>query len=417
MSDYGYDSDEFDLYDDGWLYIAEEDHLADDLAERAVASPPPRDYDIDGSGYGSDYFEYWVDIEYNSDGWNDVRGAPKTDIARKNTPGSKKRKKVAQRGPSQKKRKGPHGRKISPAPSAAGNQLSPVRWQSRKERTQQDFREARALSEEPASFALLQDWRTRFGSTVKDAKGKMAKVEAAENQDAGNQIMKAMEKAMKAEEEEEEAEGDGPLPAQSEVDGLESLLASSGLDPQALMRALEENLASLGAVPADLDRSTLMEYVLRMFSGEGEADDIAGQLAEDMFERAEEDDPEGKQIAEWAAKQKGKPESGDQQESADGKVEASGPKRKNRAVLPPTPPAGQDETSGAETQEKRKASKEPAASTVADGSRSRKRKASEPAPDDEPPPRSKRATRSYAAPTSSSKSKATTGKGAKGKRG
>lgn len=28
MSDYGYDSDEYDLYDDGWLYIAEEDHLA-----------------------------------------------------------------------------------------------------------------------------------------------------------------------------------------------------------------------------------------------------------------------------------------------------------------------------------------------------------------------------------------------------
>lgn len=411
MSDYGYDSDEFDLYDDGWLYIAEEDHLADDLAERAVASPPPRDYDIDTSGYNSDYFEYWVDIEYNSDGWNDIKGAPKTDVARSTTtPGPKKRKKVTQGGPSQKKRKGPQGRKLSAGAPAAGNQPSPVVWQSRKERIQQEFQGAKTLTEEPASFALLGDWRTRFGPDMKEAKGKNAVMEPEEASDAANEILKAVENATKAEDADFETEDDEPASAQEEGDGLESLLSSSGLDPQALMRALQENLAASGAAPAGLDQATLMKYLLQMVSGEGEADDIAGQLAEDLFENADEEDPEGKNIAEWAAKQKGKPENGDE------KVEVSEGGPKSKAALPPTPPEGQDETSAIGKKGKN-AAKEGSTTTTAAGSRSRKRKASEPAPDDEPPPRPKRATRSYAAPTTSSKSKTASGKGGKGNRG
>lgn len=39
MSEYGYDSDEFELYDDdGWLYIAEEDHLAVRLQQSSQSS-------------------------------------------------------------------------------------------------------------------------------------------------------------------------------------------------------------------------------------------------------------------------------------------------------------------------------------------------------------------------------------------
>ncbi|GME64503.1 hypothetical protein GTA08_BOTSDO12277 [Neofusicoccum parvum] len=410
MSDYGYDSDEFDLYDDGWLYIAEEDHLADDLAERAIASPPPREYDLDGSGYNSDYFEYWVDIEYNSDGWNDVKPSSKTNVSNKNQSAPKKRKKAAQGGPSQKKRKGAHGRQLSAAVDQPGDKLPTVLWQSREERVKQDFEGPRALSEEPKeSFALLRDWRTRFGPAAREAKGKKAAVEVEETTDVSGDASK-LAKAEEMDEETASAEADG--------DGLESLIAGSGLDPQALMRALQENLEASGAAQAGLDQSTLLKYALKMLSGEDEADDIAGELADEMFDQAEEEDPEGKDIAEWATKQRTHPENGEKKQSGVGDDEASESEPKSKATLPPTPPTtnpAQDESSGPK-KGKKKDTEEPPATSAA-GTRSRKRKASEPAPDDEPPPRPKRATRSYAAPTATSKAKTAGGKGGKGKRG
>ncbi|KAL1646606.1 hypothetical protein SLS58_003192 [Diplodia intermedia] len=409
MSDYEYDSDDYDLYEDNWLYIAEDDNLADDLAERAVASPPARDYDPDGSGYNSDYFEYWVDIEYNSDGWNDVKAASKTN---KTIPAPKKRKKVARGGPSLKKRKGAGGRQLTDAAPESGNEVPPVMWQSSKDRIKQQFEGPRALTEEPQSFSLLGDWRTRFGPDGKQSKGNEAGVDGAAPS-AADEILKAVEMASAAPEEEDwEDEGES---AQEDGDGLGSLIADSGLDPQALMRALEENLAATGAAPAGLDQSTLLKYALRMLSGEGEADDIAGELAEDLFEQAEEEDPEGKNIAEWAAKQKDRPENGDEEESSASLGGAPEAVRKSKAALPPTPPT--NEASGTEGKGKKKAVEVPAPTSVASGLRSRKRKAAEAGPDDEPPPRPKRATRSYAAPTASSKSKTADSKGAKGKRG
>ncbi|OJD31401.1 nuclear polyadenylated rna-binding protein nab2 [Diplodia corticola] len=412
MSDCEYDSDEYDLYDDNWLYIAEDDNLADDLAERAVASPPARDYDLDGSGYNSDYFEYWVDIEYNSDGWNDAKGPPKTSLSNKTAPGTKKRKRVAQTGPSQKKRKGARGRQITDAAPDSANQVPPVLWQSSKERIKQHFDGPRALTKDPKPFSLLGDWRTRFGLDGEQPKGKEADVAGAVP-NAADEILKAVEMASAAPEEEDwEDEGES---VQEEGDGLGDLIAGSGLDPQALMRALQENLAATGAAPAGLDQSTLLKYALRMLSGEGEADDIAGELAEDLFEQAEEDDPEGKNIAEWAAKQKDRPDNGDEEESGASLDGVSGPVRKSKTTLPPTPPT--NEASGTEGKGKKKAVEVPAPTSVASGLRSRKRKAAEAVPDDEPPPRPKRATRSYAAPTASSKSKTAEVKGGKGKRG
>lgn len=385
----------------------------DDLAERAIASPPPCDYDIDGAGYNSDYFEYWVDIEYNSDGWNDVQGAAKTSGTNKSTPGPKKRKRVAQSGPSQKKRKGAHGRKLVDSAPESGDNVPPVMWQSSRERIKRDFEEPRTLTEEPQSFSLLGDWRTRFGADGDQSKGNDANVKHEVAPDAADQILKVVKMASAAPEEEDWE--DDEESTQDDGDGLGNLIAGSGLDPEALMRALQENLAKSGAAPAGLDQSTLLRYALRMFSGEGEADDIAGELAEDLFEQAEEDDPEGKSLAAWASQQKGRPENDDEEESGASLNGVSEPVPKSEAALPPTPPT--NEASGTEGKGKKKNTEATESTSVASGLRPRKRKAAEPEPDDEPPPRPKRATRSYAAPTASSKSRTVGSKGGKGKRG
>lgn len=306
-------------------------------------------------------------------------------------------------------------------------------WQSHKERVEQLFRGPRLLTEEPTeSFALLSDWRTRFGTAApgKDAKGKgkRAAVEVVEDgADAWEDV--PAEAAEDADMDEETA---APVQEGEEGDGggaLESIVAGSGLDPQALMRALQENLAASGAAPAGLDQATLLKYALRMLSGEGEADDIAGELADDLFEQADgDDDPDAEDIAAWAAKQKGHVENGEEKQPGAGddddvdEASESEPKTK-AAALPPTPPTTQpiSREDGASTAKKgkKKETAQPAPASAAAGTRSRKRKAAEPAPEDEPPPtRPKRATRSYAAQTATSKAKsAGRGGGGKGKRG
>jgi hypothetical protein len=69
MSDYGDDNSD---YGDEWMYVEEEYMVADDLAEHAVASPTLAACAADDDAEW-DRFDYFNDLEYASDGYDDAK--------------------------------------------------------------------------------------------------------------------------------------------------------------------------------------------------------------------------------------------------------------------------------------------------------------------------------------------------------
>lgn len=70
MSDYeDYDDD----YDGDFFYVEDEYMAADDLAEHAVASPPPATCGDEDMEDDWDRFDYFNDLEYASDGYDDTQ--------------------------------------------------------------------------------------------------------------------------------------------------------------------------------------------------------------------------------------------------------------------------------------------------------------------------------------------------------
>ena len=74
--------------------------------------------------------------------------------------------------------------------------------------------------------------------------------------------------------------------------------------------AIRQNLAAAGVDVGDMDEETLMRFALKMFADEGEADDIAGEFADQLLgkggeesdEDRNEDDNEGA-FSQWVAQQ------------------------------------------------------------------------------------------------------------------
>lgn len=80
------------------------------------------------------------------------------------------------------------------------------------------------------------------------------------------------------------------------------------LDPGALMAALQSRLAEAGGPLSGMDPQQLLEFAMRMASGQGTGDDIAGEMADAMLDRGEEDaeeDPEAEaNLLSWVAQQR-----------------------------------------------------------------------------------------------------------------
>ncbi|KAF2139085.1 uncharacterized protein K452DRAFT_320706 [Aplosporella prunicola CBS 121167] len=415
MSDYGDDPDaalydDFDFDDDdAWLYIPEDDTAADALAEHAVASPPPS-FTPGDDGYDSDVFAYWIDIEYNSDGYHDAEPHHQQPLSKKRrrtrAPGSppKKKRRAAS---AQDSEEDADGAKLSPTPT--------VVWLSRARRQDLADRVSRGrpfAAESKDTFALLKDWRTRFASPT-------PKPKPSPETTADKPTAIPDNAADDADEEDDWEEEDGDE-ANPEATDLNDLLGPSGIDPAALTRALSENLAAAGGtIPAGLDQATLLRYALRMLGGapaadedeEGEAgaddaDAIAGELADEMFAAAEDDEDAEGEIEAWVRGRRG--EAGKENESVDGgPVEEEVPGGRDADAPPdPSPPRTR--------KRKRKAATPAAADGDGDGDaepepESESVPVPEPEPEPEPEeqaPRPKRACRSFERPTATSRAKA-----------
>ena len=248
--------------------------VQDDLAEHSVASPPRIDID---TGYESyDPFDYWEDIENCTDGYVDSLGSGSAAAPVASGIGSKRKRSCTE----EQGRKKLRAERAGPGAQAICN-VPPVTWRSSKEK-RRDINTDRQVSEKDlgAPIAIFKDWRERFG----DASGFVATT----NGHADDIISEVSDAT---------SDDDGS-PSEHQHKAIHS-----HLHVDALKSAIAANLASSDGLPAGLDESTLLEYAMQMMANNGSAEDLLGQLTDEILEDADESNVED--IQEWVLKRKG----------------------------------------------------------------------------------------------------------------
>jgi hypothetical protein len=256
MSDYG--DDDYDDYD--WFYVEDEYMPADDLAEHAVPSPPPTAYGDDDMQEDWDRFDYFNDLEYASDGYDDATFQPHNA---KDSKIGQKRKRVTKGMHSKKKVKTSESAETTKAAAVAH---SPVVWRSQSDRA----RKSRVVTDTTKSYSLLKDWREKLAETPAWARGSPPAESpgalSGEAHDAPESTLDLPEEDALAEDEEMDEEGD--------VD----------ISQDALMAALQRQLASAGGPLSGMDPQQLLQFAMRMVTDKDAGDDIAGEMADAMLE-------------------------------------------------------------------------------------------------------------------------------------
>lgn len=382
MSDYG---DDYSDYGDEWYYVEDEYMAADDLAEHAVASPPPTTYGDEDMLPDWDRFDYFNDIEYASDGYDDATFQPHDA---KNSKIGQKRKREGNKTRSKKRQR--------TAASAQDTDYShvavhpPIVWRSQNVRDQKP----KVFEEDAPSYALMKDWRETLNNTPRWARGAprqkprsvQAQVREAEDEligvaaDVVSPTSELLEAAAAIDENEDEAGSEAGRDIEISQD--------------AVMAALQRQLAAAGGPLSGMDPQQLLDFAMRMANGQDAGDDIAGEMADAMLEGDEEEDDAvaEENLLSWVAQQRNS-------NQGNSKPEPPEPTRSDKS--PPTPPSSEARrTIVTSDKSKTWSAKEARAAP------SLKRKAT---PEDEDGDASqttkKRTTRSFEAPTASSQAK------------
>jgi hypothetical protein len=400
MSDYG---DDFSDYGDDWLYVEDEYMAADDLAEHAVASPPPTTYGDDEEVTEWDRFDYFNDIEYASDGYDDALFLAH-DV--KGAKAGEKRKRAVTSSHSRKRRKTTEG-----APMPAVVIHSPVVWRSQADRAPKQ----RMLGRNVQPYALLSDWREKLADTPHWARGAPPKPPSAQLDEEGviselptptADLLDEADMADGEEMDQDEDEGEG----EGEGEGEDGPL---NISQDVLMAALQRQLSVAGGPLSGMDPQQLLQFAMRMATDQDAGDDIAGEMAKAMLESVEgeeegDEDEDDKQIEEtlmsWVDKQRNTKKDA----SA---TEPHSPEAARDSKRPPTPPSSEANRSvkaGVEIKLGEAKSKVWTAKETRPTAASLKRKADEDV-DAESTTKTtkKRATRSFDAPTTASQARTT----------
>jgi len=262
MSDYG--DDDSDGGD--WLFVEEEYIVADDLAEHAVQSPPPTAYDTDRLEEW-DRFDYFNDIEYASDGYDDANFVPHR--AGQPLPSATRKRKPAAIPSHANKKQRPLKREEELKESQLVN--SPVVWRSQASRG----KEAKLLPENAESYALLKDWRESLPTPAPPVRDEESiDLSRGDNDE---------------EDCEDEEEGQG-----------------AALDPAAVMAALQSRLASAGGPMSSIDPQQLLQFAMRMAMDQEAGDDIAGEALDEILDQDEQEDGEHAEasLLSWISQQR-----------------------------------------------------------------------------------------------------------------
>ncbi|KAI9694378.1 MAG: hypothetical protein M1820_008978 [Bogoriella megaspora] len=435
MSDHDDDYDDYDLgYD--YVYVEDEYGIADDLAEHAVASPPWTFYELEAEEEDFDPYGYWNDIEWASDGYfedmveDESEQKLKTSEKQQDANSAKagRKRKAEYSGRSQPFRK---KAKVADKDKKRGKSPPTVVWAPKEERhaLEDNSREGKhAAISKP--FSLLKDWRQKVGRSDES----FGKSKAVKELQAPKLIYDDEDADVEDEETYEGFQDRNGTHESDEEMNQEALR-------EGLKAALSQKLAASGTGDG-MDQSTLLQFAMRMLSGEGDSDDIAGELATNLLGRATGEEEGSSGISQWLTERgvqldaEGEEDSDWQTEDGERNPEekmsgvASPPITSQSSHRPPTPASTQSSNTSIKGMRLFQIADPPSASPLAptirggtdiniskdSAPKSRKRKAEPPkcieqADQDggklaEPPPAKRVA--SYAAPTASSRNKTAT---------
>ncbi|KAL9057999.1 MAG: hypothetical protein Q9162_001991 [Coniocarpon cinnabarinum] len=262
MSDYGGDDDFDGLYDDAdgdWLYVEDAWDEADELAEQTCPSPTIPEYIPDED---VDPYEYFIDLDYLSDGYYDDRAD--VEVRKKGKRKLEERRQVAAHHAGSNKRQRTRRSSFGSTSNFRTFPRTPcVVYVTQSDRScDPSFYVETTRTEGLATVSLFRDWRTRF----QNHQGLSLRPVTHEVQ-AGNATPKksiprrpilvqndlAFEMVEGEEEEEEEGAGSGgeglDLEGMGDIasmltDGhkeeLLKLLEAKGIDPAALDMVMED---------------------------------------------------------------------------------------------------------------------------------------------------------------------------------
>lgn len=370
MSDY---DDDYDDYEGDFFYVEDEYMAADDLAEHAVASPPPATCGDEDMEDDWDRFDYFNDLEYASDGYDDIKFQA-LDV--KGAKAGLKRKRAVRSAPA-KKRLAKESVSTQTETTPLGH--SPIVWRSQASRGIKP----KTLDDNAQPYALFKNWREKLADIPDWAKGSPPSSPGAlstRTSKGKGKMAFVTEPASPPYDDEDDGDDEGD-------DSMDQ--GADGIPQEALLAALQRQLAAAGGPLSGMDPQQLLEFAMRMATDKDAGDDIAGEMADAMLGGEEdEDDAEAEEkLLSWVAQQR----NGKNEETPAGEEDGT---MDGTAQQPPSPPSSDlkrsvrvAETNTNKSSLKRKAEDEP---SVEGSTKVLKKKA----------------TRSFDAPTAASQAKA-----------
>ena len=286
--------------------------------------------------------------------------------------------------------------KTGEASTTATLDLPSLLWMNFSERSAKYNSSGKIMADFGEPVSLIPDWRERYKDMDGFPKvGSPTKLEVVvdDDEEAADELYEKDVHPLNArgkrrQEEAEISQDEGPHEEMSDLH----------IDPDALKRALKEQLSAMGLKVNGLDEQTLLRSAERLFTGGGEnADDIVGELAHDLLGRGEEEETSGG-LVDWVSKQVEAAHSSDEPVADDtDKVTNDGETKKEKSLLQQVLDPSQSSNA---------VEPWPPPALPADKISPPKRKAEKVDDDFEAEaPQSKRRAPSYAAPTTASKAK------------
>jgi hypothetical protein len=310
MSDY---DDDYDDYEGDFFYVEDEYMAADDLAEHAVASPPPATCGDEDMEDDWDRFDYFNDLEYGSDGYDDAKTQA---LHVKGAKAGLKRKRAVTTAPA-KKRLAKESVSTRTEPTPPGH--SPIVWRSQTKRGI----EPQTLDDNAQPYALFKNWREKLADIPDWAKGSPPSSPGTLSSRPGKgkgKMAFVTEPASPPYDEDDDGDDE-------DDDGMDQ--GEDGIPQEALMAALQRQLAAAGGPLSGMDPQQLLEFAMRMATDKDAGDDIAGEMADAMLGGGEEDEEDAdaeEKLLSWVSQQR----NGKKQEI---------PAEEDTAQRPPTPPS------------------------------------------------------------------------------
>ncbi|KAG8625118.1 hypothetical protein KVT40_006869 [Elsinoe batatas] len=297
-----YEDDDY-YFDDEYLYVEDSFAAADELAETSVPSPPAYDR-IDDDYEGYDYYDYYLDTEFGTDEYYDVR-LPTADSKQERSGQKRKLQQAYSPRPHKQAKKDPKSKG-----SAASTKSDRV-WHGPNV-LYRPFQETHTLRSvvtdegKSENYALLPDWRDKFPQ----AKNKSSR----DNGELGN-IKDSSEMDI------DHAEGDW----EGEEEEDDETEDAAGLDPGVLMSILQNKLSESGM---EGDGGQLQEMIAQMLSsGGGNMEELLEGLTNSVLEQVDEggaDSGMGKWLSQQGVRIEGDEEAEEEAEDEnrdDGKTE------------------------------------------------------------------------------------------------